>query len=231
MNVSIFVWRTYIWKLRTELPHFLEYELNSPRAYNVLTRNHSEAIQPKQEILSVSKDSKCLQLYLLYISKGENLQLNYTHRLSPAKGHNSLRNTTQGLHFFFFFKENASFWTGVGESGELKPALKDLLLTVKRWSTPCPLLACTRAFVALKEVYSTASHHIHPHRLTHKGLRMSKNAEVGNRKEERRGRGWGKEVFLKCVPFNPFVITARFYPGHFSKILAVSHSVLIAAVC
>lgn len=84
--------------------------------------------------------------------------------------------------------------------------------------------------MALKEVYSTASHHIHPHRLSYKGLRMSKNAEVGNRKEERRGGG-GEEVFLKCVSFNPFVITARLYSGHCSKILAVSRSVVITAVC
>lgn len=84
--------------------------------------------------------------------------------------------------------------------------------------------------MALKEVYSTASHHIHPHRLSYKGLRMSKNAEVGYRKEERRGGG-GEEVFLKCVSFNPFVITARLYSGHCSKILAVSRSVVITAVC
>lgn len=99
----LFVWRTYIWKLGAEPPHFLECELNSPRACIVLSRNHREAIQPKQELLNIStEDSKCLQLYLLYISKGEkNPHLNYAHRLSPAKGHNSLRNITQCLHIFF----------------------------------------------------------------------------------------------------------------------------------
>lgn len=47
---------------------------------------------------------------------------------------------------------------------------------------------------------------------------------------KREGKG-GEEVVLKCVPFIPFVITGRFYSGHCSKILAVSRSVVITAVC
>jgi hypothetical protein len=75
---------------------------------------------------------------------------------------------------------------GGGEPGELKSALSNLLLTQNHLFSSCPLLASTRALVALREVYSTASDHIHPHRLMCKEHRMSKNGDVENRKEERK---------------------------------------------
>lgn len=104
----------------------------------------------------------------------------------------------------------------------MKSALRDLLLTPDHVFSSCPLLASTRALVALREVYSTASHHIHPHRFTCKELRMSRMWTLKvERKRERLGVGESEKIILKCVPSNPFVITAAFYTGHFIKLLAV----------
>lgn len=81
-------------------------------------------------------------------------------------------------------------YLGEGEPDELRSVLMDLLLTLDHLISSCPLLASTRALAAVREVYSTASHHIHPRRFTCKEFRMSKNLDFENRKEERKG---GKE--------------------------------------
>lgn len=94
------------------------------------------------------------------------------------------------------------------------------MLTLNHLFSPWPLLASTRVLVAQREVYSTASHHIHPHRFTCKGLGISKNVDSENRGREKEGKRVKKKIFFEMYASNPFVITAVFYTGHFIEIIS-----------
>lgn len=116
------------------------------------------------------------------------------------KGHDSLRSPSQV--FIFFFKENISFWTVAGASSELKSALKDLLLTAKRWSTPLPSFSLYKSFSGFKgSLFNCFSSHPPTQTYIQKTQDVQK---CGGWKQKGREEGWGmkKSIFEMC-PFQP----------------------------
>jgi len=69
---------------------------------------------------------------------------------------------------------------GEGETSELNISTPGPLINSRPFVQSQPLLASTRVLEALREVYSTASHHIHPRRFTGKSSGCPKNMDFEN---------------------------------------------------